>query len=655
MKKIVFLIFFCWWGLSLFAQWNTTNMMRMGQSAIYFDDYVSAIENFNNIIRVKPYLSEPYFFRGLAKLNLEDYEGAIQDYTKAIDLNPNYFHAFMYRGIAWHNLRRYEQALEDYNTAVSINPGDAYVYANRAITKADMGDYKGAEKDYSKALIIDNKLLAAYLNRAIMRDKLEDVTGAIADCNAAIRLNMFSDEAYGLRGYLKFQQKKYHDAIEDYNQALKINPQNKRILMSRAYAWYEMKKYKETLDDYTTVIQIDSTYAYAYYIRALLRAEVGDYNRAIEDFDQVLKMNPDNILIYFNRGLLKMEIKDLDGAYYDFTESISLYPDFVKAYQARSMVSSRKHDYAEAEKDQYKAAEILDRYKKMKDGDRNALVDTTENFRRLIDINSRTDRIKDVINGRLQDKEVIIRLQDVFLVQYLDIDTLRKGKVQYFNKHIMTYNQSHNYNPALTISDKKFHFPSEFLDNQIRVLSERIGRDKDDIEALLLRGGFYLELGRYTDAIEDFKAILVRDPNHLFARLNLAGARMKMYDYIESVEEKTSRVVGEDKKVVRVVDYSTVLDDYNKCLEIDPDFVFAMFNIANVYAKSGKVDEAIDLYTRLLEKDKDIAEAYYNRGLLYIYKGNKAQANADLSKAGELGITDSYNIIKRYCSVEQDR
>ena len=59
---------------SLQAQWNTRNMLRMGQNALYFDDYVSAIDNFNHIVRVKPYLSEPYLFRGLAKLNLDDNE-----------------------------------------------------------------------------------------------------------------------------------------------------------------------------------------------------------------------------------------------------------------------------------------------------------------------------------------------------------------------------------------------------------------------------------------------------------------------------------------------------------------------------------------------------------------------------------------------------
>jgi lipoprotein NlpI len=51
----------------------------------------------------------------------------------------------------------------------------------------------------------------------------------------------------------------------------------------------------------------------------------------------------------------------------------------------------------------------------------------------------------------------------------------------------------------------------------------------------------------------------------------------------------------------------------------------------------------------VIREDREFAEAYFNRGLLYIYTGQKALANADLSKAGELGIVEAYNIIKRYC------
>jgi tetratricopeptide (TPR) repeat protein len=620
-------------------------MLRSGRSALFLDDYVSAIENFNHIIRVKPYLSEPYFFRGLAKLNLDDFEGAILDFSEAVALDPNYLHAYAYRGVAYHHLKRYEEAIRDYNTAISINPTEAYVYANRAITESETGDHAAAERDYAKALIIDKKLLAAYLNRAIAREERGDRTGALADCNEAIELHAFSDDAYGLRGYLKFQDKQYPGAIEDYNRALKLNPLNKRVLMSRAIAWYEMLKFPEALADYTRVLEIDSTYSHAYYNRALLRAEIGEYNSAISDLNEVLKLNQDNILVYFNRGLLKLETGDRDGACDDFSESIALYPDFVNAYLARASVS----DHGAATRDREKAAEIMERYRRMKEGDRNALVDTTENFRRLVDFNARTDRVKEVINGRLQDKNAIIELQDEFVVQYLDIDTLRKGRVQYFNKHLMAYNQEHNYQPAVTISNKRPLLPDEFLDTRIALLSARLRENKEDADALLLRGGFYLHRGEYTRAIDDFKAIADRQPDHLLARFNLANARVQMYDYIESIEARAPRVrFGEQQQQQRAVDYSLVIDDYERCLALDPAFVFATFNLANVRVKAGQIDQAILLYTRVIEQDKEIAEAYYNRGLLYIYKGQRSLAVADLGKAGELGLTDAYSVIKRH-------
>ena len=653
MNRIRIIVFFLLLAtMTVKAQWNTGSMLRMGQNAIYFDDYVSAIENFNGIIRVKPYLSEPYFFRGLAKQNLDDHEGALSDFTKALELNPNYFHAYLYRGVALSSMQRFEEALEDFNEAISLDPAAAYAYAYRGMTEAAMGRYKEAERDYSKALMLDDQLLAAYLNRAMVREKLEKWEGAMADCNAAIRLNMFSDDAYGLRGYLHYQQKDYHNAIEDFNRALKANPENKRILMSRAMVWYEMKKYPETLADYSKVIGIDSNYIYAYYNRALLRAEVGETNAAISDLDKVVEMNPDNILIFFNRGLLKMEIKDWYGAYDDFTESIRLYPDFVKAYLVRSAVDEELNRMEEAEKDRYAAMRIMDRYKRMKAGDRNALVDTTANFRKLIDINARQDEVRDVINGRVQDKRVIIELQEVFFVQYLSLDSLRSGKVQYYNKHIMAYNQAHNYRPSITVCNKRPVYPEGFVQTNIGELSARIsGTEKAD--DYLLRGGFYLSSGDYSAAIADFSAITAREPDNLLALFNLANARMMMYDYIESVDDKTPRVVGERPNEIRKVDYSLVLEGYRRCLEIDPDFVFARFNIGNVYAKNGEIDKAIEAYTQVIRQDRELAEAYFNRGLLYIYIGQKAQASADLSKAGELGITSAYNIIKRYCREEE--
>lgn len=70
------------------AQINTDRMMLMGRNALYYEDYVLSIRRFNMVISAKPYLSEPYFYRGLAKFYLEDYTGAEEDCGAAIDRNP---------------------------------------------------------------------------------------------------------------------------------------------------------------------------------------------------------------------------------------------------------------------------------------------------------------------------------------------------------------------------------------------------------------------------------------------------------------------------------------------------------------------------------------------------------------------------------------
>ena len=77
-KRIAFilLIFKCLTTADVSAQINTDRMLTIGKNALYFEDYVLAIQYFNKVIKVKPYLSDPYFYRGLAKYYLEDYNGA---------------------------------------------------------------------------------------------------------------------------------------------------------------------------------------------------------------------------------------------------------------------------------------------------------------------------------------------------------------------------------------------------------------------------------------------------------------------------------------------------------------------------------------------------------------------------------------------------
>ena len=62
---------------------------------------------------------------------------------------------------------------------------------------------------------------------------------------------------------------------------------------------------------------------------------------------------------------------------------------------------------------------------------------------------------------------------------------------------------------------------------------------------------------------------------------------------------------------------------------------------------SGEIDNAIANYSKAISLKPDLGEACFNRGLLYMQRGDKEKGSLDLSKAGELGILASYNILKR--------
>ena len=73
--------FFIFASLPSYAQYNIDRLINVGRSALYYEDYVLSMQYFNQAIAAKPYLYEPWFYRGVAKVYLDDYAGAEADCT----------------------------------------------------------------------------------------------------------------------------------------------------------------------------------------------------------------------------------------------------------------------------------------------------------------------------------------------------------------------------------------------------------------------------------------------------------------------------------------------------------------------------------------------------------------------------------------------
>jgi len=108
--------------------------------------------------------------------------------------------------------------------------------------------------------------------------------------------------------------------------------------------------------------------------------------------------------------------------------------------------------------------------------------------------------------------------------------------------------------------------------------------------------------------------------------------------------------IGNKKDEIKILDYEDIIKDYESILYMNPNFIFAWFNMANTEVKKRDYLKAINDYSKAIALEPDFAEAYYNRGLTKIFLNDTRGGALDLSKAGELGLVEAYSIIKRYCN-----
>ena len=141
----------------------------------------------------------------------------------------------------------------------------------------------------------------------------------------------------------------------------------------------------------------------------------------------------------------------------------------------------------------------------------------------------------------------------------------------------------------------------------------------------------------YSSALDDVTRAILMNGELYFAYFCRANWRYKYLEYKRAVGEPTDKA-----------DFELMMRDYDYVINHLPDFSFAYYNKANMLCIQQDFKAAISYYTQAITADSDFAEAYFNRGLTYIYIGENQKGIADLSKAGELGVYQAYNLISRF-------
>ncbi len=685
MKKTIIAALIALSALSVTAQVNTDRVMMIGKNALYFEDYVLAIQYFNQVISAKPYLADPYYYRAMAKFMLDDFKGAEEDASECLLRNPYYTAAYQLRGAARQNQEKYELAAADYQRSLEFFPEDRITLVNMGIVNIELEQYEVAEKFFEVLLRRFPDYTPGYLTRAQMYLEQGDTIRAMADLDKAIEIDPYTAQSFSARGLLYLQQKEYNKALADLDEAIRLDPYFTGNYINRGLVKYHLNDLRGAMADYDRVIEMDANNLIARFNRGLLRAQVGDNNRAISDFDKVLELDPNNTIAYLNRAILKNEIGDKIGALNDLNLVLEAHPDFFNGYYMRSQLKRELNDLQGAEKDyllaraeEAKAHRIASSNSKPVDkpageegakGTRDETDNNIEKFNLLVVAHedaSQKSKYQRQSRGKVQNIQAPVELEPIFVLTYYE-RSVEVPRPVYYSAVLDQANSQLGLSWILKVTNLEAPLNELQVQTHFRSIdhySRRLEEEPRNEALFFGRGMDFMLVQDYENALRDMTRALEINPGMLLARFARAVIRAKQVEYDRLQGEPMMMDRGSDVELpgkkdelpgkirlpeisTRSIDYDEILREYETIIRLNPEFIYAWYNRAEIFSLEKDYRAAISDYTKAIELEPRFAEAYFNRGISRLSIGETEAGLDDLRKAGELGIIQSYSIIKR--------
>ena len=678
MKRLCLLILML---LTLFpsvkAQIDAERVTTIGRNAIFFKDYVLAIQYFNTAIDVAPHRAEPYFYRAVAKFNLEDYFGTESDCDSCIVRNPFIYRAYFLRALARHSLGKDSLALADYRVVLRDNPDDQGALHNSALLYINHKDSTQARHTLDRLQRFYPSYGPGNLMDGSMALQLGDTLSAKSLFEKGLKLSPESPSPYLSLANISYSQGNYSQAKKYLDSAVEYAEEDPGIYTFRGLTRFQLNDLRGAMEDYTRAISISPNDLLALYNRAILRTRVGEFDPAVEDFDRVLMLDPSNSFARYNRALIENNQGNHERAIADLNIIIEKYPTFLPAYVQRATAKRSLGQIQASEIDFYRASQMMNdpsvrrklaqsgKTVSAEEGDNPDTKDTRdekdENIRkfRMLVYDSRSHgynriyREQNGIRGRVQDRKTAISPEPLWVLSYysdpgVDVQPLSRKSVKELRLPETPYGvEIVRTVPILTptvIAEHKERISKPLGDSEQeffgRIMDFMTLRDLDSAKELALQGA-----EKYPDALY---------MNYILGICELLDLTI---DDAETLAEQSSSdrlpaTVSPDTRqssnaLVRKKRLSDAANSFEVVLSRLPDFYPALYNLAYIRYYSGDYTGAIDLLTQCISLEPNQGAAYFNRALCHYALGDKIAGDKDMSHAGSLGIYRSYSIIKR--------
>lgn len=280
----------------------------------------------------------------------------------------------------------------------------------------------------------------------------------------------------------------------------------------------------------------------------------GDLASAKMRFMQAAQADPRAHQAYYSLGVVQERLRD-PGAGASYRQAVNVVPDYEPAIIAYAMLLARKGDLGEAE------------------------------------------RFLNEKRGQMPKSAAVA-------ATLAEIKSLQKdtGSAQRIAQEALKINP--DYRPAMVVIARD-HYRNRRLDLALYALqaildgfepvSENPPRDKNNAEALLLRGLIYREQGQRAAAIEEFRKAVARRPDLVEARVQLATFLLEAGNAHEALPLLEGAV------------------------RFDAEHVAAHLNLGDAYRLLERYADAKREFDWVVQRDPNLPQVHYDLGLLYLF------------------------------------
>jgi tetratricopeptide (TPR) repeat protein len=488
------------------------------------------------------------------------------------------------------------------------------------------------------------------------------------------------------------------NALDDLNAALALEPKNLVALMMRATVYGQQHKALEAEKDIAAGLAIEPNNSNLLAFRGAFLMTQAKNDAAKQSFIRALEIDPNNVEARLQLGWLLSAQNDSDGAMREFNTLITRDAGNVRALAARALVNAFKHDYAAAKTD-IAAAEAIDpnniavkTTKATIAGQQNDYAGEVEIFSGLIAQDPKTGgnyfnragaysalgkddlALKDVdeaialgfkdtpvrvlranIMMRRGNHEAVAQEADLMLQETANSSWALVAAAKTYAAIGQRDKAMQAFDRALAIKPEAYIYvnraqvrPSSDVSGRLADLDQALKLEANMPDALSIKASILSNQGKYSEALALYDQMPKSGANDMWVEtqravlLSKSGRSSEAVNAFASLRSKAKSPVDLNSLCWAEGTAGVALDyAVNECSEAvklsdrNPQYVDSL---GMALLKSGKLDEALTVYTEAINKGH-LSASYMGRAIIYARKGDRARAQADLAEAKKLEPT----------------